>query len=294
MCMSNAFSRPVLIFGASGFIGAHLTWHLKTGGKFTPVNARDLGADLSDPQSIAKALDQAEPCAVINLAAISSVADTEVDRLYAVNAFGWLNLLRELNRSNFSGRVVHASSANIYGDKTFDIINEDRAPAPANQYALSKWLAERFSILEGASLDLVTTRAFNCIGRGQKPNFLVPKMVRHFRQKAATIELGNIAVERDFIDVRDVATAYALLLEAPAPATVVNICTGSVTALSTILDMLRDLTGHHIEVTVNPALIRPNELRHQQGDPRRLQDSGFAPQYTIHDTLAWMLSAPAA
>ena len=73
---------------------------------------------------------------------------------------------------------------------------------------MARLFADRFPI--------VVVRPFNYTGPGQREPYLVPKIVRHFAQRAPVIELGNIDSERDFLDVRTVADAYARLLVAPA------------------------------------------------------------------------------
>lgn len=283
--------RTVLMFGASGFTGRHLAGCLAKSGRWIVKDARALGADLTDIGSLARAVDSARPDAVVNLAARSSVTESDLRLLYDVNAFGWRNLLTVLVERQFRGRVIFASSANIYGNKTDGLIVEQRAPDPANHYGLSKVLAERFSLLDGVGLDLVTTRPFNCIGVGQAPGFLVPKLVAHFAERRPRIELGALDVERDFVDIRDAAAAYRLLLEADAPPPVVHIASGRAVSIQALIDILRGLTGHAMEVAVNQAFIRPNDLRYQCGDVSRLAALGFIPRYTVTDTLSWMLSA---
>lgn len=283
-------TRRVLILGAGGFTGAHLTALLAAQGRWTALDARAFGADLRRPETLAPAVAAAAPDAVINLAALSSVTEGDVRGLYDVNAFGWMALLQALRAGRFSGRVIFASTANVYGERTSGLITEDRVPDPANHYGLSKLLAERLTLLEGAGLDVVTTRPFNCIGVGQKPQFLVPKLVRHFRERAERIELGNLDVERDFVDIRDAAAAYALLLDAPSPPALLHIASGEAVSIRALIGMLERITGHRMEVVVNPAFIRANELRHQQGDPSRLAALGFAPRYRLEETLAWMLA----
>lgn len=282
-------SRRVLILGAGGFTGRHLTTLLEREGRWLPLDARRFGADLRQPQTLAPALAAAGADAVINLAALSSVTEGDVRGLYDVNAFGWMALLGALRQAGFGGRVIFASTANVYGERTSGLITEDRVPDPANHYGLSKHLAERLTLLEGGTLDVVTTRPFNCIGVGQKPQFLVPKLVRHFRERASRIELGNLDVERDFVDIRDAAAAYALLLDAAAPPPLLHIASGRAVSIRTLITMLETITAHRMEVVVNPAFIRANELRHQQGDPSRLAALGFTPRFELEETLRWML-----
>lgn len=283
-------TRRVLILGAGGFTGTHLAALLRREGRWDPLDGRAFGADLRRTDTLAPALAAARADAVINLAALSSVTEGDVRGLYDVNAFGWMALLQALRQTGFGGRVIFASTANVYGERTSGLITEDRVPDPANHYGLSKHLAERLTLLEGAGLDVVTTRPFNCIGVGQKPQFLVPKLVRHFRERAARIELGNLDVERDFVDIRDAACAYALLLDAPAPPDLLHIASGRAVSIRALIALLEGITVHRMEVVVNPAFIRANELRHQQGDPSRLAGLGFVPQFSLEDTLRWMLA----
>ena len=278
-----------LIFGASGFTGSHLVARLRASGRIIPFDARACGADLKDPASIALVLDAVQPTAVVNLAAISTVTRANPSDLFAVNAIGWLTLLKALQARRFPGRIVFASTANIYGVETTGPIQETFTPAPANHYGLSKLMAEHFTRIDGAGLDIDTTRPFNCIGVGQQAHFLVPKLVDHFRARSPKIETGDLTIERDFIDIRDVADAYERLLEASSPPRIVNISSGIATPLAHLVELLGDITGHRPEIYRNESFIRPNELRHQQGDTSRLLSTGFSCKYTLRDTLSWML-----
>ncbi len=104
------------------------------------------------------------------------------------------------------------------------------------------------------------------------------------------MELGNLEVSRDFLDVRDVALAYVALLESGGHSEVYNICSGAAISLKTILEMAGRLAGHPLEVTVNPAYVRRDEIPILRGSPAKLAEAtGFAPRYRFEDTLAWML-----
>jgi nucleoside-diphosphate-sugar epimerase len=124
---------------------------------------------------------------------------------------------------------------------------------------------------------------------GQSPQFLLPKIVGHFQRRAPVIELGNLDVWRDFSDVRTVAQAYASLIEKPAPGEIFNICSGQAYSLREVLGLMAQIAGHEIEVRVNPAFVRAQEVQRLQGDARKLwQHIGPLPTITLRETLEWM------
>jgi nucleoside-diphosphate-sugar epimerase len=139
-------------------------------------------------------------------------------------------------------------------------------------------------------LPITITRPFNYTGLGQGENFLLPKIVSHFKRRADRLELGNLDVERDFSDVRTVVEAYVRLLEyAPAGQTF-NVCSGKAHSLRDVLAMVAQLSGHQLEVQVNPAFVRANEVKRLTGNAAKLQTCvGVLPAIPLHDTLAWML-----
>jgi nucleoside-diphosphate-sugar epimerase len=284
-------SQRLLIIGSRGFTGRHLLTRLGASLAFIVAEASDHGLDLRRPDTIARTLDATDPQTVLNLGAISTVVTEDVRGLYEVNAFGHLNLLQCLAERGFTGRLVFASSASVYGGSSRGVIAEDQPPDPVNHYAFSKQLAENFCRLFADRCQIIIVRPFNCIGVGQRETFVVPKIVRHFRDREAAIELGNLDIERDFIDIRDAVRAYELLLTAARPPTPVHIASGKTASIQDIIRTLEELTGHRMAVRVDPALVRANDLRCQQADISRMQALGFAPRYSLRDTLAWMLGS---
>ena len=98
-------------------------------------------------------------------------------------------------------------------------------------------------------------------------------------------------MEREFNDVRMVAQAYLGLLEKLAPGEIVNICSGQGWRLLDILERLENMSGHHLEVKVDPGLVRANEVRTLVGSPFRLQIiMGSLPAFTLDQTLEWSLN----
>jgi len=142
-----------------------------------------------------------------------------------------------------------------------------------------------------SDLDILVVRPFNYTGWGQSKNFLVPKIVDHFRHKVDLIELGNLDVARDFLDVRDVVAAYVQLLEVKTEFDVLNICAGDVVSLERIITMAQEITGHRMEVRVNPAFVRQNEIKRLAGDNSCLKQTGWVRRHSFYETLNWMLTA---
>jgi GDP-6-deoxy-D-talose 4-dehydrogenase len=127
---------------------------------------------------------------------------------------------------------------------------------------------------------------------GQSLDFLLPKIVSHFQAKAPVIELGNIDVARDFSDVRTVAASYRRLLELAPAGETFNVCSGSAHTLSDALRMMAQIAGYAIEVRVNPAFVRANEVKRLLGSNEKLQRCiGPLPAIPLQETLRWMYEA---
>jgi len=295
--------KRALITGLSGFTGRYVAQELRYAGyqvfgTITPGHAPGAGeyaVDLNDRAGLAAMVQQVQPDVVAHLAAIAFVGHGDVEQIYRVNVAGTRNLLEALaGLEKKPSAVLLASSANVYGNTDVGIINEDVPAAPANDYAVSKLAMEYMARLWQDKLPLIVVRPFNYTGVGQHENFLLPKIVSHFRRKAADIELGNLHVWRDFSDVRMVAASYRKLLAAgPAVAgQAFNICSGHGYSLGEALDMMADIAGYKINVHVNPAFVRANEVVRLVGDNRRLvAATGVLATVPLADTLRWMYSA---
>ena len=290
--------RRVLVTGLRGFTGRYVQAALAQRG--WEVCGLGEQTDLADSAALAHAVAQARPQAVIHLAAIAFVghgnADTDADAFYRVNLLGTRHLLAALVAlPQPPARVLLVSSANVYGNQTEGMMDEATPPQPANDYAVSKLAMEHMAQLWITRLPITIVRPFNYTGVGQSTDFLLPKIVDHFRRRAATIELGNLDVRRDFSDVRAVVNAYCRLLDVPAATGVtVNVCSGHSHSLRDILAMAEQITGHTLQVQVNPALVRANEVKNLLGNPaylRTLVGTDWASP-SLPDTLHWMLEAP--
>jgi nucleoside-diphosphate-sugar epimerase len=288
----------VLITGIDGFTGTHLSAVLQSAGfkvfglsniiNITQDNIYE--CDLLDKVKLQHVIDEIQPDYVVHLAAISFVGHGNADDFYRINVIGTMNLLDVLsNLDKKPAKVIVASSANVYGTPDIGIIDESVTPSPVNHYATSKLAMEYMTRTLFDDLPIVITRPFNYTGVGQGEQFLIPKIVSHFKRKSRVIELGNINVSRDFSDVRDIASVYHRLLMSDVHSVTVNICRGQAISLSDIIKAMNNFAGYEIEVKVNPEFVRANEINRLQGDNKYLQQlRDFVPAIPIDDTLLWM------
>ena len=290
-------SKKVLITGIHGFTGGYLVQELeKSGhqvfglGMHPYPNPDYLQADLRDISSLSAAVKMVSPHWVVHLAGISFVAHKDPNDFYNINLMGTRNLLTALAQNNpVPEKIILAGSANIYGS-TSGVISEESLPAPLNDYSVSKLAMEYMARLWHDRLPIIITRPFNYTGKGQSTDFVIPKIVLHFKQKYPSIEMGNLDVSRDFSDVRFVSKVYHKLLEKAPPGETINICSGISTSLRQILDMCRNITGQNLEVSINPVFIRSSEVKTLCGDPTKLKALlGTWDPLPIENTLAWML-----
>jgi GDP-6-deoxy-D-talose 4-dehydrogenase len=294
----------VLITGVTGFTGRYLAPKLSARGyqvhgtvhgdpvADAPGVAQLHPLDIADAEAVARLVSKLSPDKVVHLAAISFVAHGDVAEMYRTNIVGTRNLLEALaNCAARPSAVVVASSANIYGNSREGVLDEGTPAAPANDYGLTKAAAELVASLYGKRLPMIVVRPFNYTGRGQPPNFLVPKIVAHVRCGATEIELGNLDVARDFSDVRGVADAYARLLEEPAAVGgIFNVCSGRAISLGEVIELARQISGRELKVRVNPAFVRSDEVKTLCGSAARIEAAiGPLAVPPFEETLRWML-----
>lgn len=297
---SDLSGKPrALITGSRGFTGRYLAQELEAAGYqvFGTVHGTEQASvseykvDLCDREQVGHLVNRIQPDVVAHLAAISFVAHGDIEAIYRVNIIGTRNLFEALAQGKHQPRaVLVASSANIYGNNQAGILDEREPAAPMNDYAISKLAVEQLARIWMDKLPIIVTRPFNYTGVGQSTNFLIPKIIQHFQQRAVKIELGNLDVERDFSDVRTVVKTYARLLDLAPTGMTLNICSGQGTSLRQILAMAGALAGYQIEVSVNPAFVRANEVRKLIGSTEKLKEVvGLVPEISIDETLVWML-----
>jgi len=296
----NTAGKRALITGIHGFTGRYMAAELEAYGyQVTGLGSRPGSkpgyrqADLLDAEALRALLAEIQPEVVVHLAALAFVGHGDANAFYEVNLIGTRNLLEAIAASGESPEcVLLTSSANVYGNASAGILDEAATPAPANDYAVSKLAMEYMAGLWHDRLPIVIARPFNYTGVGQSESFLLPKIVSHFRRRADKVELGNLDVWRDFSDVRSVVQAYRGLLDIRPLGQTVNICSGKSYSLREILAICQAITGYELQIEVNPAFVRANEVKTLCGDNSHLRALlGTWDTPPLEETLRWMLMA---
>ena len=258
----------LLITGAKGFTGIYLADAAQKAG----YEVMALSSNLNDVENLEKEVVAANPDFVAHLAGISFVASKDHEAFYRVHALGTSNLLQALTKlSSTPKKILLASSATVYGNSGNALSDEDQALSPIDHYATSKVAMEEMAKTFFNRLPIVIARPFNYTGPGQKGNFLIPKLVDHFAKRTPFIELGNLNIEREFNDVHMICDAYLHLLKLGNSNEIYNVCSGQARSLQFVMDTLKNITGHNIDIRINPDFVRASEVHRMVGNPDKLK-----------------------
>lgn len=279
----------LLLTGADGFTGFHFANAARAHG----FDVNPLKSDLTNSASVFSEVAGIEPNYVVHFAGISSTTHSNEDDFYRINLLGTMNLLKALRALNCRPqKVILASSASVYGNSTIVPITENQHPSPLSHYAASKLAMESMSNVFKDELPIIFTRPFNYTGIGHDERFVIPKIVDHFLRKKETIELGNLHVMREYNDVRAVSDIYIKLLSKGVPGEIYNIASSKVHSLDYVIQILQEISGHKIGVTVNTAFIRNNEINILAGCGKKLEETiGESQWIDLPSTLEWMYKA---
>ncbi len=280
MRLASLSNKKILVTGASGFTGFHLVNVLKSmecyvlclnAHKNNQSTCNSVVADITDLSQLTEIMKDFQPDFVIHLAAISFVGHENVSDFYNVNVIGTENILSSIIAAEISKpKVLIASSANVYGSLESTNISEKDECRPVNHYAISKLAMEKIVMTYFDKLEIIITRPFNYTGIKQTEKFLVPKIVKHFKERKKVIELGNLDVSRDYSSVAFIVDSYIKLLESDFHSDIVNVCSSSLISLKEIISRMNKIAGYDIEVIVNPAFVRTNEIKQISGSNSKL------------------------
>ena len=298
----------MLVIGSTGFIGSHSAEFLTDAGfsvtgTSTTGERADLACDITDQESVDRAISRISPDAILITAGQASVALAWDDpaATFATNISGPFHVLDAVRRLRPSAHVTFASSAGVYGPPpSADAMpfTEQDPMNPESPYGASKAAAEMLcrQFVRQSGLQIAITRIFNQIGPGQSdaqaPAEFSREIAKAERRGERVLELpvGNRLIRRDFTDVRDTARAWAQLIERRVTGTF-NVCTGVETSLEGIIEGLAELSEITIEIDEANGPRRPGDILSVYGSHERLTAAtGWRPQITLESSLADLLA----
>ena len=302
-------SNVVLVTGAGGFAGSHLVEHLRA----SPKQRRGEGGsssdrvvawtrqivDLLDRDRVRAAIRELRPAQIYHCAGVPHVAESWRDTAQPLegNVLATEHLFDALRSEGIRCRVLVPGSATVYAPSS-EPISETDPIAPASPYAISKLAQEQLALraIQEDGLDVVLTRSFNHTGPRQTPAFVAPSMARQIAliergQVEPVIKVGNLDAQRDVTDVRDVARAYAALMQSGKTGVVYNVASGVARSIRSILEALVSRSKMPVRIEVDHTRMRPNDVPVVVGNHSRLTESTeWHPQVSFDQMLDDLLS----
>ncbi|MBZ0165171.1 MAG: NAD-dependent 4,6-dehydratase LegB [Candidatus Omnitrophica bacterium] len=274
-------NKKVLVTGADGFIGSHLTEKLVAlGAKVTafsfynsfntwgwmdtfPKKTLDkievFTGDIRDPNGV---LTAAKDCEVIfHLAALIGIPFSyhSPDSYVDTNVKGTLNVLQAARQLGVK-KVVHTSTSEVYGTAQQVPITEDHPINPQSPYAATKSAADSLALSFYRSFDLPVTvlRPFNTFGPRQSARAVIPTVLAQVHAGRKTIKMGNLDVTRDFNYVDNTVDSFlAVAQSAKTNGEVINSGSGVETSLQEMVETVREITGAKFRVQTDKKRLRP-------------------------------------
>jgi GDP-4-dehydro-6-deoxy-D-mannose reductase len=258
-----------------------------------------VSADLADYKQILTLLNASKPDEVYHLVSQEfslGMPGMKSSALFQFFTTGVYNLLEGLRHAAPRARAVLASSAEIYGGRkgSMDVLHrESDRFMPFTPFATAQasceLLARQFFLAHG--METVIARPFSVTGPHQPEKFVLSSTA----SQIAAIELndgetaiytGNLDVSRDYLDVRDMARAMALLMKRGAPGESYNVCSGKVQTIRDLVQFLIHLSGCPIEIRIDPALERAVDIPLLAGSPDKFMAlTGWKPMISLEDSL---------
>jgi GDP-4-dehydro-6-deoxy-D-mannose reductase len=282
------------ITGSNGFVGRHLEGHLQRSGD--DVRGVDMDCDVTDLESVTRAMRDWHPEVIYHLAALTHVGESwnEPALFNRVNVLGTANVLKAARTVAPDALVLLVSSADVYGVvRESDLpLTETHHPVPVNPYAQSKREAEQiaFDAFRTEHQRVIVTRPFNHVGPGQSVQFVVPALVNRLldarEQGLREIAVGDLSARRDFSDVRDVVRAYRLLMQYGQSGEVYNVASGADVALTDLAHSLVEMLCPDVQLVEDPSLMRPVEIPIMRGSIEKLHElTGWEPSIPLATSL---------
>lgn len=296
----------ILVTGADGFIGSHLTETLVRQGHrvraFVLYNSfnswgwldtlpleirRDLdvfAGDIRDPHGVKEAMTGCD--AVLHLAALIAIPYSyhSPDTYVATNINGTLNVLQAARTLSVK-RVVHTSTSEVYGTARSVPINESHPLQGQSPYSATKIGADQlaYSFFASFGLPVVTARPFNTYGPRQSARAVLPAIITQIAAGARQIKLGAVSPTRDFSYVRDIVAGFiSALMSDRGVGEVVNFGSNFEISIGDAARVIARVMNADIEIVSDEVRLRPatSEVQRLWADNTKARDVfGWQPAY---------------
>lgn len=312
--------NKVLVTGADGFIGSHLTEMLVKRGfqvralaQYNSFNSwgwldevdcqqqiEVVCGDVRDPQfcrTICSGIDT-----VFHLAALIAIPysyqapDSYVD----TNIRGTLNVCQAARDAGVK-RLIHTSTSEVYGTAQYVPIDEKHPLQPQSPYSASKIAADAMamSFFNAFGLSVTIARPFNTYGPRQSARAVIPTIITQIANGKRQIQLGDVSPTRDFNYVEDTCRGFIALAESEkAVGETVNIGSNFEISVGDTLEMIKTLMASDVEFLLDEQRLRPekSEVNRLWCDNRKIKAlTGFLPQVTLEEglqrTINWFCDA---
>jgi GDP-4-dehydro-6-deoxy-D-mannose reductase len=260
---------------------------------------RWMAVEMQDRDAVLAAIAEARPAQVYHLAGVPHVGDSwsHTHETFAGNVLSTHYLFDALRRQSLAPRVLITSSATVYTPSSRAITEADPVN-PNSPYGTSKLAQEMVArrSWEDDGIPGLIARAFNHVGPRQSPAFVAPSIAKQIAEieagrKEPVLLMGNMEPQRDIMDVRDTVRAYRAMMHAAMPGAPYNVCSGTATAVRTLVDLFVSKARVKIEIKQDPSRFRPNDTPVVLGDRSRIQnDTGWEPTIPLEQTVVDLLA----
>lgn len=308
--------KTVLVTGAEGFLGTHLTQHLRDRGYQVVAGVRNrarklayerkfgkaLVCDVADSINVARTIASVSPEGIIHLAGSTHAHEAAAEPLnaYQSTVTAWANVLDGARRSNPRARLVMASSWEVYGNAGADghPLNEETPLEPVSTLGSLKAAAESIAhtFYRDYHLNVTIARPFPYLGPGQSQRFFFGAVAKELADwdPAASgneLHLPDLSCRRDLLHVQDVAEAYQRLLEDGVPNQVYNICSGQARTVGGVVRLMVQARGQAISLTDLP-VDADRQITALCGDNSKLRRQlGWRPTRTVDQAVRELLGS---
>ena len=311
----DSIKEKVLVTGADGFIGSHLTEALLAEGYkvralsqynsfndwgwLEGINNSDLEIVTGDVRDPNFCRHITEGCSTVyHLAALIAIPYSYVapDSYVDTNIKGTLNMCQAARDCGVK-RLVVTSTSEVYGTARYVPIDEKHPRQPQSPYSATKIGADAIamSFYNAFGLPVVIARPFNTYGPRQSARAIIPTIITQIANGAREIKVGDLTPTRDFNFVKDTAAGFIALGRADGiEGKEINIATGTEVSMRQTLETIADIMGEKVDYVVDPARLRPSgsEVFRLCGDNTLITSlTDWRPRYDLEaglrETVEW-------